>query len=239
MILMFLAAFTTSIISAVTGMAGGVVLLSLMTLILPIKVVIPIHGIIQLTSNSLRTFYLRTHLKKELIFYYIFGVPFGALISVFLLKNYLSDQFLYILLITLITYSIFKPKKLPGLKIKEKTWFFVGICTGILAIMIGSVGPFLAAFYVRDDLKKEEIVSNKAFMQMCSHLIKIPSFLYLGFNYQENVNLIILMIIGALIGTKLGVKLLGKIDDKKFSWLFKFFLSVALIRIIFKVIAAD
>ena len=49
-----LAAFATSILSAVVGMAGGITLLAVMLLFLEPLAAIPLHGVIQLVSNSSR-----------------------------------------------------------------------------------------------------------------------------------------------------------------------------------------
>lgn len=234
MIFLFFASIVTATISSVTGMAGGVALLSLMSLTLPVQIIIPIHGLVQLSSNSLRVWYLRKYVRLEFIKYYTLGLPIGAALSVFFLRNILSEVWLLSMLAILISYSIFKPKKIPNLKIKNSSWSIVGLAAGVLAILVGSVGPFLAVFYVRDDLAKEEIVSTKATMQMLAHVIKIPSFLFIGFNYSEHMSLTGLMILGAMIGTKLGVEALKRINNKIFSYLFKLFLFIALVRIVYK-----
>jgi len=238
MIFLFIAAIVTSAISSVTGMAGGVVLLSLMTFSLPVAVIIPIHGLVQLFSNSFRVYYLRESINKRFIKYFVVGVPLGASISVLALRNVFTDKWIFVALAILIAYSLFKPKKLPSLKLKLYQWSIVGIIAGALAIIVGSVGPFLAAFFVRDDLEKKEIISTKASMQMLCHFIKIPSFLFIGFDYKAYGIETALLVLGALIGTKFGVIILDKINDKVFKVLFKSFLAIALIRIVFKIAAA-
>lgn len=50
-VLLFFSAVGTAAISAVVGMAGGVTLLSIMILFMPLNAAIPIHGIVQLVSN--------------------------------------------------------------------------------------------------------------------------------------------------------------------------------------------
>ena len=49
------AALATSMLSAIVGMAGGIILLSVMLLFLDPLVAIPLHGVIQLISNGSRT----------------------------------------------------------------------------------------------------------------------------------------------------------------------------------------
>ena len=61
------AALATSMLSAVVGMAGGIILLSVMLLFLDPLVAIPLHGVIQLVSNGSRTFIQRAHVRWSII----------------------------------------------------------------------------------------------------------------------------------------------------------------------------
>ena len=92
-ILLIIAAFITSAISSVLGMGGGIILLGIMAIIIPEGyMVIALHGIIQLVSNSTRTFVFRKHLIKHLITKYIIGAIIGVSLSIIiiilLINNY-------------------------------------------------------------------------------------------------------------------------------------------------------
>ena len=66
LIILIISALITSAISAVLGMGGGIILLGIMALIIQEGyLVIALHGIIQLVSNSTRTFVFKEHLKKK------------------------------------------------------------------------------------------------------------------------------------------------------------------------------
>ncbi len=227
--------FGTSIISAICGMGGGVVLLSLMTFFLPLAVVIPIHGMVQLISNSARCYLLRAHIHKKVLQFYALGLPLGAFIALWLIQNIDSKLLPQCLITGLILYSLFKPKRLPHLSIPFPAFFLVGVITGVLAPLIGAVGPFLAPFFLRDDFDKKTVVATKSILQTLAHLIKIPTFIGLGFHYQDYGFLIMAMTIMALFGTKIGVQLLNKVSDQFFKIIFKGALSIAAIRLLYKI----
>ena len=64
-IILIVAALVTSSISAVLGMGGGVVLLGIMAIIIPEGyMVIALHGVIQLFSNTTRTFIYRARVAN-------------------------------------------------------------------------------------------------------------------------------------------------------------------------------
>ena len=66
LIILAISALITSSISAVLGMGGGIILLCIMAIIIPQGyMVIALHGVIQLFSNTTRTYIFRNHIKKD------------------------------------------------------------------------------------------------------------------------------------------------------------------------------
>jgi len=225
----------TSFLSAIIGMGGGVALLSILSFFLPFQVLIPLHGITQLTSNAYRTFLLRKHIVKRFFIPYVLGTPIGTFLAITIIKSF--DKSISLTCISLlIFYTLFKPKKLPPLKIPDWCWFFIGIVSAMLSILAGATGPLLAPFFVEAGIKKEEIIATKSSLQIIGHFLKIPTFLYLGFDYLAYTIPILLMIAGSLIGTRLGVTKLGGIDESLFRKIFKTALFLAALRLIWKVL---
>ena len=85
-IILILASFITSSISAVLGMGGGIILLGIMAIIIPEGyMVIALHGIIQLASNTTRTFVFRKFIKKNLVKEFVIGAFIGVMISILII----------------------------------------------------------------------------------------------------------------------------------------------------------
>lgn len=225
----------TAIISGVVGMAGGVTLLSLMTFFLKFEAIVPLHGIVQLSSNMSRFFFLKKFINRKIAVFFFMGAPIGTLIAYTLITSIPSERFVLIPMAFLIFYTLFKPKKLPPLMIPIWAFAFLGVLTGFLGPLIGATGPLLAPFFLRPDLTKEEIVATKAVTQMFTHLLKIPLFIKLAFPYQEYAVPLVIMVICATVGTKLGVMLLGKVSEDLFKKIYQFALLMAGIRILAKI----
>ena len=228
-------AFFTSALSGVTGMGGGVLFLSILTFFFPLSTVIPLHGIVQLFSNTSRSYFLRKHVKKDMLIPFMWGLLPGFMVSFYLVRQVENPKWPLILISLLIFYSVFKPKKLPSLKIPLKMFSLVGFVCGILGLLIGAVGPLLANFFLREDIKKEEIVATKSAMQICVHLAKIPAFIFLGFPYLDYFPLMLCFVLMTFLGTKLGIHILNMISRSVFQVLFKVALLTAGIRLIYKV----
>lgn len=228
--------FLTAIISAVTGMGGGVLLLSLMTLVIPLETTIPLHGVIQLISNSSRTIILRKTVRWDFAIPYFLGLPLGTAFSLYLKTKITSPTIPLLLIVVIIFYALFKPKKMPPLMIPKKAFFFLGMTVGIFSLLIGAIGPLIAPFFLRKDLKKEEIIATKAIVQFAAHLLKIPAFLYLGFNFQEYLIPLIIAGLITILGTNTGIKILYKTSEKIFIHIYKTVLFLSALRIIYKIL---
>ena len=243
LIILTLSALITSSISAVLGMGGGIILLGIMAIIIPEGyMVIALHGVIQLSSNTTRTFVFREYLKKSIIRDFSLGTLIGASISgilVFLLVQFYEvesareikvDFLKPIIGFFIIWYLFLKGPK----KEKEGVSFIkVGSISGLSSIFIGATGPLIAPFFLSNKLNKENIIANKAASQMITHLTKIPLFMYFfQVNYISEYRILIPLIIAVYIGTNLGKKILKFIPEKIFKVLFKVALTIIAVKLI-------
>ncbi len=244
LIILIIASFTTSIVSAILGMGGGIILLGIMAIIIPNGyMAIALHGIIQLVSNTTRTYVFRDHIKKNIFREFSIGAICGSFLSIFFIFlliykfniNQPSDlKFDYLkplIGIFIIWYLFFKTKK----KIKNNNTFYtVGFIGSISSTFIGAAGPLIAPFFLNHNLSKENVIANKAACQTIGHLLKIPIFIYFfQVNYIENLSTLTPLVIAVFIGTQLGKKLLGYLPEKLFVSLFKLTLFLISIKLIF------
>ena len=93
-IILIIAAFITSIISAIIGMGGGVTLLGIMAIVIPEGyLVVAFHGVIQLVSNVTRTTVYREHVYQPIFKKFFIGIIpglFFAVLIIFGLINYFN-----------------------------------------------------------------------------------------------------------------------------------------------------
>jgi uncharacterized membrane protein YfcA len=226
--------FFTSALSAATGMGGGVLLFTVMSLYFPIPVIIPIHGVIQFFNNYLTLTFLRAHLKRSLMVPFLMGSVPGIILAAFFVRTIIKTDTPQIIILGLILYSLFRPKKLPDLELKHKNFIWVGFITGFLGIIAGAIDPVLAPFFVRKDLTKEEVIANKAAMQAIVHFSKIPVFLFLGFNYVPFLTFCLLTNVACYFGTRFGIAMLQRMSEQVFLRVFKFALAATGLRMAYK-----
>ena len=188
LVILIIAAFITASISAVLGMGGGIILLGIMAIIVPEGyMVIALHGVIQLISNTTRSFVFRNHIKKDLVKEFLIGACIGVGLSIVIILFIIQffnvhsaseikvDMLKPLIGIFIIWYLFFKKSKKEK---KSGSFVLVGSIAGISSIFIGAVGPRIAPFFLSRNLNKENIIANKAACQMITHLSKIPLFIY-------------------------------------------------------------
>lgn len=228
--------FFTSALSSATGMGGGVLLFTVMTLYFPVSVLIPIHGIIQFFNNFLTLNLLKDHLKSSLMKPFILGSIPGILLGAYLVNKIIQTSIPQVIILGLVIYSLFRPAKLPDLELQHKNFLWVGFITGFLGIIAGAIDPVLAPFFVRKDLTKEEIIANKSAMQAIVHFSKIPVFLALGFNYVPYLTFCLITNVACFFGTRFGIIMLKKMSEKVFLRVFKVALALTGLRLLYKLI---
>ena len=79
-------------------------------------------------------------------------------------------------------------------------------------------------------------MATKAAVQVLGHVLKIPVFLHLGFDYSAFALPIVTMSFVALFGSKIGIELLKRMSTDLFRWLFKAALFIAALRLLYKIL---
>ena len=242
--ILIFSAFVTSSISAVLGMGGGIILLGIMAVIIPEGYkVIALHGMVQLFSNSTRTYVFKNYIKPKLIKEFFLGALIGISFSIGIIimliyyfnvqsANEIKVDVLKPLIGLFIIWNLFfkGPKKAKIVN----SFTPVGLIAGLCSIFVGAVGPLIAPFFLIKSFKKENIIANKAAAQMITHLSKIPLFIYFfKMDYTTELNILIPLIIAVYVGTKFGKKILYFIPELLFKKLFKLTLFIIAIRLVF------
>ena len=95
--LLIVASFFTSALTAAFGVGGGVAMLALMGLFVPVASLIPVHGAVQLGSNTGRAWHQRAFVRMDVAAPFIAGSVVGAIGGAFLVVQ-LPDALLKLML---------------------------------------------------------------------------------------------------------------------------------------------
>lgn len=232
----------TSGVSAVLGMAGGIMLLAVMLLFLEPALAIPVHAIVQLISNGSRVVIHAKEIRRDLFWpFALLLLPAGAL-TVPLAQTLPADGLRFAIgcFVILATWRKrwlllgFDPARVPV----GPRFALVGAGAGALGPLVGATGPFIAPFFLGIGLDRFELIGTKAACQAAGHLAKIILFGFAGFGFIAFGPLMLGMAAATILGTWLGTRLLQQLDDERFTQLYKLTLTAVALRLVWSGLSA-
>lgn len=166
------AAFFTSILSGIFGMAGGLIFMGLLTWLLPVSVALALHGLIQFMSNLWRVILHRAHVIWSVLLW--FGLGAAAAIAFFSWVIFTPSKFYVFLGLGLLPILVWLPERWVRLDASRRSHAIVGgfVSTG-LSLVSGVSGPVTDLLFIRTHLNRHEVVATKAVMQAIGHASKI------------------------------------------------------------------
>jgi len=230
------AALLTSILSAVVGMAGGITLLAVMLLFLPPLVAIPLHGLIQLASNSSRAVIQREHLRWGIIGRFgVLLLPMGF-VGLALARRVPPNE-LKALIGLFVLVATWRPAWLlfgshPEATDPNRRFFLLGGVAGALNVTIGATGPLIAPFFLNLGLTRFSLIGTKAACQSLGHLAKTAIFGAVGFVFLDYLPLLASMIPLVIVGTWIGSRVLDRVNEQLFVRLYRTVLTLIALRLV-------
>ena len=219
------ASFFTSALTAAMGLGGGVAMLALLGIFIPVAALIPVHGAVQLGSNTGRAWRQRENVRWSVAGPFIAGSFIGAAIGAFVVVQ-LPDAVMKIVLgafIVLITWV-----SIPGFDRIGKAGIAVGSTVlAVLSMMLGATGPLLNAMLAQlFPGDRKGLVATHAAGMTVQHSLKIVVFGLAGFAFAEWIPLVAAMIASGYAGTIWGTQLLERLPEERFRFWFKILLTV-------------
>lgn len=221
-----------SAISGLAGLGGGALLIAVMASLLDPLVVIPVHGAVQVASNSSRALALLPRVCWPIVARYAPLLVLGVWLGAQLYRGAEAPWFkpaVGAFIAVSLAWERFRPKRLL---LPRWVFFPAGLLGGLLTILVGAAGPFVAVFFLRDDLERREVVATQAVLQMLGHLLKIPAFLSIGFDYGRHLGTILPLVACAVAGTLVGTRLLARLPERSFRRIFRAVLGVLALRLL-------
>lgn len=229
--LLLLSSLMTSFITAAFGAGGGVLLMGLMTLFLPVTAVIPLHGVIQAGSNAGRAALTWRYIHWPVVLAFTAGGLVGALAGSQLLVR-LPQAWMELGLGVFILWSCWGP--MPALHHGSRVRVALGgAVTSLLTLFVGATGPFVAAFLRAMALERRVHVGTFSTCMLIQHGLKIGVFGLLGFAFGPYLPFLLAMLAMGLVGTLLGRATLERLSDRRFHGILTAILTLLALRLLY------
>lgn len=214
------ASFFTSALTAAFGLGGGIAMLALLGIFVPVAALIPVHGAVQLGSNTGRAWHQRAYVRTDIFGPFLAGSLLGAAAGAAVVVQ-LPDAILKVVLglfIIAVTWA-----KIPGFDRLGRAGLAIGSAVTALATMfVGATGPLLSAFFAQilpDDRKA--LVATHAAGMTIQHFLKVVVFGFAGFAFARWVPLIAAMVASGYLGTIYGSAWLERLPEETFRRWFR------------------
>jgi len=217
-------AFFTSALTATAGIGGGLLMLGVMSYLLPITALIPIHAVVQFGSNASRTFIQRENINWRIALFFILGAILGIILGAMVIIQ-LPEKLLFGLIgifILLMTWV-----RLPSLKsVNSVIIIFGGAITTFISVFAGATGPLVAVFLNNVFENHKNMAATVGITMTAQHSLKILAFGILGFAFVQWLPLIAAMICMGFLGAKAGTALMYKLPEKALKASFKIVITM-------------
>ena len=220
-------AFLTSALTAFIGAGGGTALLLLMLFFLPAGQVIPIHGCIQLASNTSRIALFWRYMQWHIILRFICLMPIGVYLGL-QLYGLLSPAGIQITIAIGILATLFikAPALASQTQVPKPFYYIIGLLIGAGNVLVGTLAPLLGAILRFEPITKEQRVATLGFFGFAGNVFKIAGFTMIGSQFLDYLPLIISASLATIFGNMTGKALLGKISQSTFDKAFKLMLAI-------------
>jgi len=214
------AVLVTSFLSGIFGIAGGLILMGVLLIVLPVAPAMILHAAVQSVSNSWRVLVWRRYARFDLLPGYIAGALLvAALLSV---VRFVPDKSVVYLMMGGIPFLVTRlPKHWVPTISNRGAPFLCGVLITGIGLTGGGTGTILDQFYVHSGLDRREIVASKACTQTVAAVVRLTYFAIMVGAMPTLDDDLPLWVYGAgmataVVGTTLARGILERMDDSQF-----------------------
>jgi uncharacterized protein len=206
----------TSFLSGIFGMAGGLILMGVLLVLLPLPEAMALHAVTQMASNGWRGLLWWRYVRWRAAATFLTGCALAFVGWTF--WRYVPSTPVALILLGV---SPFLVRLLPAdLKPDPERWLhgaLYGSACMTLMLLAGVSGPLIDAYFLGGTLERRQIVATKAVCQIFSHGAK---FLYFSGIVVQAAGLDPVLagcaVVASMIGTSLARPILERLSDTQY-----------------------
>ncbi|QEY23606.1 sulfite exporter TauE/SafE family protein [Neisseria animalis] len=222
--------FLTSLLTAVSGLGGGMILIGLMPMFLPALAIIPVHGATQLASNASRAWFGRNKIDWRNVYPFLLGSLLG--VAVFgMAVRFIELQMIPLFIgvyILLIQWSKTVNRWLKSMQ----NFYLIGFLQTGLGIFVGSPGPLNMPLLIQKYDDNDTVIAMSAIQQSILHSAKVLIYVAMGFAFWEYWQVVLAMVVSAILGSWVGVRIRSYVPASFLKRMLPWLLTALAIKVI-------
>ena len=222
------AALAASTLAAVAGYGGAAIMLPILVWAFGVRDAIPILTIAQLMGNLSRVWFNRGELHLPVVRWFALGaVPAATLGGVVFATAPAAALVRLLGVFLLLTVGYRHTSWGREARIRLRGFLPLGGASGFLSAILGSVGPFMAPFFLTYGLVKGAYIGTEALATVVMHVTKLG--VYGGYALLSIHTVLVGLAIGAVMfpGSYAGKRILDRMPERVFPYLIEAVLVTA------------
>lgn len=208
-----------SVVAAVAGFGGSVILLPLVVHLFGIKAAVPILTVAQLIGNASRVWFGRDDIDWRIVMYFCLGCIPSAIIGAIMFSEFhaswLKTGLGFFLIITLIyRHSGFKKSNM-----RLYHFAILGAVFGWLSAVVGTVGPLVAPFFLDYGLVGSAYIATEAMTAVVMHITKTVVYSKYALLSLDTVAIGLAMGLVMILGSFIGKKIIDQLPRVWFTYI--------------------
>jgi hypothetical protein len=197
-------------------MAGGMILMGVLLVFLPVPAAMVLHAVTQMSSNGWRALLWWRYIGWSILARYAVGL--AAALALFAAIRFIPDRAVVLLLLGATPFAVWLlPDRLAPRADRKGGAEACGLICTALQLLSGVSGPTLDIFFVKTALDRRAVVATKAACQVVTHLSRLVYFGGLtGVEDDLGWPILALSVTMAIVGTSLSRVILERMTDVQF-----------------------
>jgi uncharacterized membrane protein YfcA len=238
LVLLALVALATSMLSAVVGFGGGILLLAALASVIDPLAAIVVQGAIQLVGNTARAHAHHRAIDWSVVARLTVLVIPGSVLGLLVARDLEADTIRALMggFILLVTWW---PAATTGLArhVNTPTLVSAGAVAGFGNVTVGATGPLLAPFFRAATANRLAFVGTFAAAQALGHLVKLITLSAGGATaIGDHLPLVAAGVVAVVIGTRLGTRVLRGVSEQRFGKIQRVVLTLLAVRLLVGVV---
>lgn len=229
-----IAAFLTATISGGIGFGGGMLLIAIMPFLLPVVAIVPLHGVVQLASNSSRMVFSYQDVQWRMVLPFITGSVVGMALFAVLLFN-ISADYIPVAIATYILLNLWSEHFARAVRRCENL-YTVGFIQSGLGLIVGAPGPLSLAMLSKRLDDPNQVIATTALFVTISHLAKLLVFGLIGFSCLTYWPIMLSMLVGSVLGSWAGTRIRTTLNHERLALAVKVLLTGLCVKMILDVL---